>query len=422
MQLPTATSLVTAAAARSGRGYRYSRAMAARSAVRATKKQGAHPKRALASDNIRRVAFWKRMRRLRKERRFHTYLQTRLSDLCSELFPGLHPIREIQGLAGGRNDLMFFEFNGRKVLIEIFGTRSQVSRDLRLLDNTQADVKMAVIIDKEVDPRVFEQFLRENPERNYPFIFASEVADPARAHIGRLKLYEVVTHDERYRFARYLREFSSTALTRLLSECKRDGLVVFTKDDIKAGTISFAAVFVVRVMQQLGALGVQPQAIKKVVTWLSKPNAVEFVFRQVSLGLNMFLYTDISGNYGFYSDTELLDWLRAGPSLPGAYVLLSANAIVLEISNKYLKKKLELPSEPRMSVGQCQILESGTGRAVLLSVPLRTKEIVIIPPMTADGRRGLTGEEIVSAIQVEGAAGMLRCRPFPRDQEPAGPT
>jgi hypothetical protein len=67
----------------------------------------------------------------------------------------------------GRNDLLLFDFQGRKVLFEIFATKGQVSRDLRILDKTRADKKIAVIIDKEVDPGVWEQIHKEKPEGNY---------------------------------------------------------------------------------------------------------------------------------------------------------------------------------------------------------------------------------------------------------------
>jgi hypothetical protein len=63
----------------------------------------------------------------------------------------------------------------KKVLFEIFDTRSQVSRDLRILDKTKADKKIAVIIEKEVDFTVFETFINENPEDKYPFIFIGKL-------------------------------------------------------------------------------------------------------------------------------------------------------------------------------------------------------------------------------------------------------
>ena len=95
------------------------------------------------------------------------------------------------GLAGGRNDLLLFEFSGKKILFELFASRGQVSRDLRILDKTHADVKIAIIIDREVDAKVADAFLRENPESNYPFLFVSELFEEPPVECS-LKLRELL--------------------------------------------------------------------------------------------------------------------------------------------------------------------------------------------------------------------------------------
>lgn len=93
---------------------------------------------------------------LRKANRLHTAVEDALMELLKEAVPDFHPVKEPQGIAGGRNDLMLFEFSGRKVVFEIFATRTQVSRDLLILHKTKANKKIAIIIDKEVDAGVFE--------------------------------------------------------------------------------------------------------------------------------------------------------------------------------------------------------------------------------------------------------------------------
>lgn len=115
-------------------------------------------------------------------------MENHLIKVFNKIFPSSIAVKEIQGLAGGRNDLIFFEFNKRKVLFEIFASKSQVSRDLRILDKTNADVKIAIVIDKEVDESVIQQFLKENPENNYSFLFVSELFN----HNGIYKLVELV--------------------------------------------------------------------------------------------------------------------------------------------------------------------------------------------------------------------------------------
>jgi hypothetical protein len=106
----------------------------------------------------------------RRSQLLHGEVEAKLIAMLERVIPQYYPVKEPQGLAGGRNDLMLFEFSGRKILFEVFATASQVSRDLRILDKTKADAKIAVIIDPEIDNRVIERFLKENPENNYPYI------------------------------------------------------------------------------------------------------------------------------------------------------------------------------------------------------------------------------------------------------------
>ena len=142
----------------------------------------------------------------RKAQLLHGEVERRLIQLLARVLPDYHPVQEPQGLAGGRNDLMLFEFRGRKVLFEIFATKSQVSRDLRILDKTKADVKVAVIIDKEADPGVWERIHKENPEDNYPWLFISELFVDALLPVTELKLRELVLGDEEARLRRVLRQ------------------------------------------------------------------------------------------------------------------------------------------------------------------------------------------------------------------------
>src|SRR2546423_13506513 len=128
----------------------------------------------------------------RRMKLLHEAVEERLTKFLNIIAPGFHPIKEIQGLAGGRNDLLAFEFTGKKILFEVIATKSQVSRDLRILDKTKADVKIAVIIDKEADPRVFDQFMKENPEDNYPFIFIGELFVDSHIRNCAYKLNELI--------------------------------------------------------------------------------------------------------------------------------------------------------------------------------------------------------------------------------------
>ena len=156
----------------------------------------------------------------RKAKRLHGIVEDRLVAILTKIFPDYHPVKEAQGLAGGRNDLILFEFNGRKVLFEVFASHTQVTRDLRILDRTKADVKIAVLIDKKIDSRIIEKFFKENPEDNYPYIFVGELFIESKINQCALKLNELISGEEEAIFRRVLNQKLKTS--NFLDSCKKE--------------------------------------------------------------------------------------------------------------------------------------------------------------------------------------------------------
>lgn len=339
---------------------------------------------------------------LRRTKRLHGAVEQRIVALCAELVPELHAVKEIQGLAGGRNDLMLFKFNGRKVVIEVFATATQVSRDLRILDATHADTKIAVIIDKIADPSVFERFLRENPQTNYPFVFVGELLRDEHASAGGLKLRELIVSDEISRFKRFFRELSVTAFQRFVRECEVEGVPVVTAEKLSRSAVTFVEVFVTVILRKLVAMGFHPGSLKALATWLSKEKGVDFALEKVALGFNVFLYTDLKENFGYYSDIELLDFLRIGPDERQPYVMLSTNAVVWEIADTLMKSKPRLSRELRIFAGPSQIHTTKHGRGVIVSLPRGVSSLEILPPTPARGQKPLSDEEIRGMVRVCG--------------------
>jgi hypothetical protein len=327
-------------------------------------------------------------------------VETRLIELCKEWLPHLHPVKEIQGLAGGRNDLLLFEFNARKILFEVFGTASQVSRDLRILDNTKADVKIAIVIDREVDPSVFKKFLRENPEKNYPFLFVGQLLRDDLVHEGRLRLHELITKDETLRFARHFKMLSRSAFSRFVSDCKREGMLLLSSDEIKEKKVTLQKVLTTVVVGKLARLGIGHGPLKELARWLSKEGAIEYAWRNVYLGLNVYLYTDFKGNFGFYSDTELVEFLRARALGTAPHVLISVNEVISEVLSNYYKGEVKPPSEPRLFAGASEVFDSEGGRVVTLSVPFKTCKIVVHPPLALRGKKSFTAAELLKMIEI----------------------
>lgn len=342
------------------------------------------------------------VRDLRKARRLHSFVEERLIFLCGKLFPELHPVPEIQGLPGGRNDLLLFEQEGRKVLFEVLATRSQVSRDLRILDNTKADVKIAIIIDKEIDESVLEQFLRENPENNYPFLFVCDLfSEP-----GLLRIVELVQKDEDARFARKAQELNAAAKERFVRWCAENGIKLALPSDGVKPEIDFHHVLTAVVAGRMKGLGFSLDKLKPLLEWLSKPTVPQWLLLQLGLGFNMFLYTNLRDNFGFYCDTEIADFLRAGHMLPNADILINMNSVVQEIGDTFMREPPEHSVVPTRTIGSCQITEGDRGREVTVSLPSRTRKIVLVPGSdwvdTADKLRGVVqvlSEEIAPLLR-----------------------
>ncbi|MEW5985667.1 MAG: hypothetical protein AB1791_03440 [Chloroflexota bacterium] len=317
----------------------------------------------------------------RQARKLHAAVEDRLTKLVSKIAPDYHPIKEPVGLAGGRNDLMLFEFSGRKILFEIFATRSQVSRDLRILDKTDADVKIAIIIDKEVDASVFEAFVKESPEDNYPFLFIGELFEEPPV-ICTLKLRELILGDEEAKFLRMLQ--AKIPKEDFFSVCRKEGIEVLIRDDIQSGNITFVKVFTTLVLDKCLKYGVAKDRVKNLGQWLSNEGLMKHILRKVSAGMNVILFTDFVENFSVYGDMELADWIRATYLFPQPFVIMSLNAVISEIDEKYLKgdKKILAGQEPQIYLGSSQVYETKRGRMVVCSLPKETNSIIVLPPMS----------------------------------------
>ena len=321
---------------------------------------------------------------LRKAKGLHTAVENRLVELLKEAVPNFHPLKEPQGLAGGRNDLMLFEFSGRRVVFEILATHSQVSRDLLILYKTKADNKIAIIIDKEVDARVFERYLKENPDETFPFIFIGELFE-GTPHTALLKLRELITGDEEAKFHRMLR--AKISRRNLMSWFKQYGINVLSEREVKEGNISYAKVLITTVIAKCLEQGIVSTKLKKLGQWLSNQQVLEYIFLRVNIGLNVFLYTDLDENMAIYSDIDLVDWIRAGYNFPQTFILLSMNAVIYELEDKYLTSGKHMLNPDRtisMGIGSSQTHYTESGRVAVFNLPSEVKAVIVTPPMRLD--------------------------------------
>lgn len=323
---------------------------------------------------------------LRKKKRLHPTVEGKLIEVLKQVAPDLYPVQEPLGLAGGRNDLLIFDFTGRKVLFEIFASASQVSRDLRILDKTKADYKIAVLIDRDADPKVADHYFKENPEDNYPYIFIGELFEEPPVECI-LKLRQLIFKEEEALFQRILR--AKLGMPDFLTRCREYGVDILSPEDVKVDNITFVKVFLTVLATKLRNLGVKEDPLLALMVWISDPKAFEFVIRKISWGFNIFLYTDMGETKAVYSDRELLDWLYIGYQISKPHILLSLNALVYEVLDKYFVDTAgsDIDRSIHFTIGISQMYQDDQGRQIEISLPRNTKRIHIFrprPPMDTE--------------------------------------
>jgi hypothetical protein len=127
----------------------------------------------------------------KKEKRLHSRVAERLSGLLKRLYPDSSPLPEVGGILGGRNDLIQFFPNGRRVVFELFATVSQVPQDLRLLEQSTADVKIAILLDGQINPDLAKEYFRKKPD-HFPYLWLSDVLMPERESTCLEQLREMI--------------------------------------------------------------------------------------------------------------------------------------------------------------------------------------------------------------------------------------
>lgn len=122
----------------------------------------------------------------------HTAFQNALRSLLSAEFPNGTSIPEVYAVAGGRNDLIQYNQDGKRAVFELFCSPSQVPQDLRLLERVDANWKVAVLLDEQIQPKLAATFFRKKPE-GLPFLWLSQVIMPSRAADCGAKLRQLLS-------------------------------------------------------------------------------------------------------------------------------------------------------------------------------------------------------------------------------------
>ncbi|OGU59955.1 MAG: hypothetical protein A2V66_16265 [Ignavibacteria bacterium RBG_13_36_8] len=112
---------------------------------------------------------------LREKNQLHSQVEANLSAIIDEIYPDCFPSTECN-VDGGRIDV-FIHFQGSttKIHFEIIASEYQVTKDLLLLGRSTADAKVALLMDKDLDPKVGTKYFRENPSNSYPWFYLSTI-------------------------------------------------------------------------------------------------------------------------------------------------------------------------------------------------------------------------------------------------------
>jgi len=318
------------------------------------------------------------IKNLRKKKLLHSVVLRELSKIINRYFPKYEPITEIQGLAGGRNDLIAFKYNTRKILFEVFATASQVSRDLRILDNTIADIKIAIIIDKEIDDKILEKFLRENPESNYPYLFISQILDKTKIVNTINSLHNIIFKNDKDELFDLINK--KISFKEFVNKCSEEDIKILN-GSVNLSDATLKNIFITIVANRLLKMTHDNDKVLKLIKWLNDDKLIEFILFKVNLGFNIFIYTDLNETFCIESDMEFLDTIRIFSELEETYIILPLNKVFYDIDDKLFKGTLKIKRKIRFTIGQSHIYEDEDGKTVTFSIPKNVKKIDIYKPM-----------------------------------------
>ncbi len=111
----------------------------------------------------------------RKKNLLHPIAERNLQIILKEVCPESHPVNE-SNINGGRVDLVYyFDSTGHSIHFEIFASYSTVMKDLRLLEQSEFDIQVAILIDNEIDTSVSKKYFKEKPTNPFPFFNLSQI-------------------------------------------------------------------------------------------------------------------------------------------------------------------------------------------------------------------------------------------------------
>lgn len=168
--------------------------------------------------------------KLKRKNKLHPIVEKRLASLLQDIYPNAYPITEPGEMPGGRDDLAFYFSDGRYVIFEIFATINQVAQDLRHLEQSNAQARIAILVDPALDGgRIFEEYYRKKPRNPFPQIKLGDILVTENETSVRKQLKEHIEKE----FASISRSSKHQELVVQEIHRKRDALRDFLTNDVQ---------------------------------------------------------------------------------------------------------------------------------------------------------------------------------------------
>lgn len=279
---------------------------------------------------------------LRRQHQLHPQVLDRLATLLSRAFPDAQPIPEVNATPGGRNDLIQFFHDGRRTVVELFATYSQVPQDLRLLEQCQADAKIAIVIDSELDSRVSTEFFRKRPN-HFPFVWLRLVLESRWESQAVALLRELTDDNSNIQRIRRLLSLGNgllidDVLTQIIDRLEKS--IVVRRDDVVTPLNGYqrAALLVIGAIREIG---VPIDKLRALYLWLC--DSIEFGFEIAACGLHPFLITDLKGQQAIWSAGDVADCVFMAPTeKASADILVDLHPILNQVRTAYGLDKREI--------------------------------------------------------------------------------
>ncbi len=136
--------------------------------------------------------FIKLAQKEKTKRRLHALAQKKLASYLSLLYPYDYAVSEVSAVLGGRNDLIMFAYDGSRVAFEFFFSPNQVPQDLRLLELVEANAKIAILLDREVNPKLAGEYFHKKPD-HFPFLWLSDLLISSQQEACLTRLDEILS-------------------------------------------------------------------------------------------------------------------------------------------------------------------------------------------------------------------------------------